>query len=607
MISSIGARPLMSARALLRELGSLPKWSLAAAALFQLAALAMAFPRGGVGAMLVALLGTAVVLTIASSVASPADRRWVLMWTLLAITARQALVGAIDIALLVRDLPWYAPDERTYVQHAHSVWQHWNDPSAPFAPDSYTASLYVHEMARLYQVFGENLMVVKLVNTAMACVAALFGYRVMRNLGMPGGKWALVLILAWPSVAFWAALTLKDAFVIFFLIGSLWAASEFIRGRNPLWLALAFLGLMPLEHVRLYMLVTGALALLAVPFALKRWRERLASALALLVSVYAMFVIVQPFSDLGPNVLYIPIFLRGAVAQGARTSFVEPRPVIQGEPGQRFQIEVATGATPDPNSSPRVISVEPGTAIIVASAPPIGAATSVPSPALSGASPTPRAPGATPTPAVVRPGDIVVIATPKPTVAPASSAPASGAPSPSPSPSPLPTATVAPQVVTLVADAKNTVGLSTDVDPDQSSLQGSLSTNIRFLPVGITFTLFAPFPWTAQTLEQLATIPEMIVWYACLGLALLAFLTLLRRRDFRYAHGVAAIIGLVIVLSLISANTGTLIRSRAMLIPYVLILSGVGIDWMLRRYPRLAARLRMRPDPRPVATDQSLS
>jgi hypothetical protein len=562
-------RVLRAPHRLIAEVAALPRWSRIVAAVLLVTAAALVFPRGGPVASGAAVLSAAVVIAIAWLVADPADRRWVLLWTVLAITAREVLVGVVDVALLSRGALWYAPDEHVYIEHAYALWQHWLDPSAPYTTDPYSASWYVHGIARLYLLLGaESLVIVKLINTSLAVVACVLGYRVMRNLGMPGARWALVLLLAFPSVAFWSALTLKDAYVIFFLIGSLWAASEFIRRRNPFWLLVALLALEPLETVRLYMLATGALALLAVPFALARWRDRLLSGAAVFAGVYVLFAIVQPFRDLGPNFFYIPIELRGAVAQGARSSFVDPKPVIDGQPGQRFQVAVVSGATPAPGVTPRVIEVQPGAAIVVEG---------------SSAGPVTAASGQ-PTPAIVRPGDIVVIGTAQPRPGAATSPP-------TPSPA-VETATSAPQVVTIEPAAKNIVGLSSDVDPDQSSFQGSLATNIRHLPVGITYTLLAPFPWTARTLEQFATIPELVIWYVCLALAAAGFIVLVRRRDLRYAHGVAAIVGLIIVLSLISANVGTLIRSRAMLIPYVLLLSGVGIDWLLRRYPRFGGRWR---------------
>ena len=53
-----------------------------------------------------------------------------LLWVLLAVTARELLVGAIDVALLSRGAFWYAPDEHIYIEHAYSIWQHWVAPDA---------------------------------------------------------------------------------------------------------------------------------------------------------------------------------------------------------------------------------------------------------------------------------------------------------------------------------------------------------------------------------------------------------------------------------------------------------------------------------------------
>jgi len=538
-------------------------------------AAALALPRGGPGAALVVLVCVFVAMIVASLVADPSDQRWVLLFALVAITGREALMSGIDVILLSRGLRFYAPDEHVYLDHGYWLWQWWNGhPMSPEALDVYLRSWYVHWIARLYQLFGEDLTIVKAINTLLGVVACLFGYRIMRNLGMPGARWALVVLLAFPSIVLWTALAMKDAWVIFFLFASAFAASEFIARRSWPWLAAAIVVLTPLRTVRLYMLVIGALALLAVPFGFVRWRDRLKSA-GVLAAVYVFFAIIQPFSDLPSNPFYLPIFLREVGAQAARSSFVDPAPVIQGQPGDRFQVQVTSGATASPGTTPEVVFVEPGTRIVVAT----GSAWPTPSAAASSIR----------TPAVVRPGDIVVIVSPKPNGAPTASAAATTAPATStPGPSLTPTAT--PRVVVVEPEAKNIVGLSSEVDPDQSSVSGSLTTNLKHLPIGASYTLLAPFPWTARTLEQIATIPEMLTWYVCLVAAVIGFLYLLRRRDTRYAYGIAAIIGLTIVLSLISANVGTLVRSRAMLVPYVVLLSAVGFDAVLRRYPAIRAR-----------------
>ena len=125
------------------------------------------------------------------------------------------------------------------------------------------------------------------------------------------------------------------------------------------------------------------------------------------------------------------------------------------------------------------------------------------------------------------------------------------------------------------------------VESDEGSVSASLRENLQHLPIGTVFALFAPFPWSPpRTLEQVAVIPEMILWYLCLIAAVVGFAALLRRRDFRFAMGVATASGILLILALIEANTGTLVRSRDMLVPYVVMLAAVGFETMRRAYQR---------------------
>jgi hypothetical protein len=128
------------------------------------------------------------------------------------------------------------------------------------------------------------------------------------------------------------------------------------------------------------------------------------------------------------------------------------------------------------------------------------------------------------------------------------------------------------------------------VDPDATSISGSLATNLRNLPVGMLYMAFAPFPWAARTRTELATIPEMLLWYVMLPLALAGAIVLLRRRQLGFAYGAVFAGGMFMALSLIAANTGTLIRSRAMIIPFVVALAAVGAATLFA--DRLPRRLR---------------
>jgi hypothetical protein len=173
------------------------------------------------------------------------------------------------------------------------------------------------------------------------------------------------------------------------------------------------------------------------------------------------------------------------------------------------------------------------------------------------------------------------MATPTPTATPIA---ATESPAPSTAASRNPSA----RVVVFQPEAKNVVSTPLEKDTDANSFSGSLAANARQLPIGLLFVVAAPFPWTARSVLDLATIPEMILWYICLVFALLGGILLIRRRNFRFGHGVAAIVGMTITFALIQGNVGTLLRSRAMIIPFVLVLTAVGIDAALRNWPAAA-------------------
>jgi hypothetical protein len=137
---------------------------------------------------------------------------------------------------------------------------------------------------------------------------------------------------------------------------------------------------------------------------------------------------------------------------------------------------------------------------------------------------------------------------------------------------------------------------------DQLSIAGSVRDLAAWLPIGLWHVLAAPFPWSASSMAERATIPEMLAWYAALVLAVVAVAHHWRQwRD--YAHLLGLIGGILLVLALTQGNLGTLVRHRGMVIPFVLIFSGAGAAWLwprwrpLRSVPRFVRldRLTSRP------------
>ena len=86
----------------------------------------------------------------------------------------------------------------------------------------------------------------------------------------------------------------------------------------------------------------------------------------------------------------------------------------------------------------------------------------------------------------------------------------------------------------------------------------------------------APNPLSARTLSDLATIPEMLMWYGVEFFAIWGLVLLMRRRRYEFAYGLLIVAGVGLVLSLFEGNAGTLLRHRAMMIPWVAVLAAVG-------------------------------
>ncbi len=119
----------------------------------------------------------------------------------------------------------------------------------------------------------------------------------------------------------------------------------------------------------------------------------------------------------------------------------------------------------------------------------------------------------------------------------------------------------------------------------------SAGSAIAFLPIGLLYFLFAPFPWEITSILQAITVPEMLVWYALMPFAWrgvrLAF-----RHDLRaYTALIAIFIVVTFSYALVEANIGTAYRHRAQVLPIVFVFCAVGLaDWYAVRSQRRARR-----------------
>lgn len=127
------------------------------------------------------------------------------------------------------------------------------------------------------------------------------------------------------------------------------------------------------------------------------------------------------------------------------------------------------------------------------------------------------------------------------------------------------------------------------VDPSYYTNRRQLLNNMppedagRFAVKAIWSYFAQPLPWAAQSRTMLAYIPEQIIWYLLALLLPFGIYSGMKRdivlTSVLAAHAVAAIL----IIALSSGNIGTLIRHRALALPYIVWLSAVGAhEWMCR-------------------------
>jgi hypothetical protein len=101
------------------------------------------------------------------------------------------------------------------------------------------------------------------------------------------------------------------------------------------------------------------------------------------------------------------------------------------------------------------------------------------------------------------------------------------------------------------------------------------------LPLGITYVLLAPFPWMINSLGQVLTLPELILWWFSFPLLIKGYWFAIRHRLKESLTICLFTVGLTLVYALYQTNVGTAYRQRAQL--YVFFFIFISVGWELRR------------------------
>ena len=98
----------------------------------------------------------------------------------------------------------------------------------------------------------------------------------------------------------------------------------------------------------------------------------------------------------------------------------------------------------------------------------------------------------------------------------------------------------------------------------------------RFVIRGLVSFFTMPWPWQARSPSEEAYIPQQMIWYATMILAIVGLAVGLRRHFVFTAVVASNVIAGAILLSLTNGNIGTLVRMRDMVTPMLVLLAGLG-------------------------------
>lgn len=115
---------------------------------------------------------------------------------------------------------------------------------------------------------------------------------------------------------------------------------------------------------------------------------------------------------------------------------------------------------------------------------------------------------------------------------------------------------------------------------------------LRFLPLGLAFFLFAPFPWAISSTLQLVTLPEVFLWYGLIPFTVMGFRSVMGSKSRSSLIVISVLMVVLTSYALVEGNFGTAYRHRAQVMPLFFLFTAAGaVQFKLRREARRTARM----------------
>lgn len=108
---------------------------------------------------------------------------------------------------------------------------------------------------------------------------------------------------------------------------------------------------------------------------------------------------------------------------------------------------------------------------------------------------------------------------------------------------------------------------------------------LSYLPLGTAYVLLAPFPWMINSLGQVITLPELILWWLSIPFLIKGFWYAIRHHLQESLAICLFTVGLTLVYALYQSNVGTAYRHRSQL--YIFFFIFISIGWEMRRHAKL--------------------
>lgn len=156
-----------------------------------------------------------------------------------AFLQRLVLYGFVLRVALAMVLEWtgwsirFAPDEETYAATGRDMARYWREDTLirpwRFSTDQPLGYFYVNSV--MFYLFGDGQLPVKILNALIGAAAARYVYLIANELfGRLVARRAAILSEFFPSLVLWAALNIRDVWVVFLILFISWMSFQVVRG-----------------------------------------------------------------------------------------------------------------------------------------------------------------------------------------------------------------------------------------------------------------------------------------------------------------------------------------------------------------------------------------